>query len=53
VLGYCASALCLRADLAGDPSFDELTRRLRDEVLQAADMALPLGQVVRALGRPP
>ena len=36
-VGYLVNVLPLRADLAGEPSFRELLRRMRDTVLEALD----------------
>ncbi|HEV3359493.1 MAG TPA: amino acid adenylation domain-containing protein [Pseudonocardiaceae bacterium] len=36
-VGYLVNTVVLRADLADDPSFDELLRRVRDDVLDAFD----------------
>jgi len=49
VLGFAATWLAIRADLSGKPTFATLVRRLRDEVLEGVDMAIPFGQVVAAL----
>jgi thioesterase domain-containing protein/acyl carrier protein len=49
VLGFAATWLAIRADLTGDPTFATVVRRLRDEVLDAVDMAIPFGQVMAAM----
>jgi thioesterase domain-containing protein/acyl carrier protein len=49
MLGFAASWLAIRADFTDDPTFSDVVRQLRDEVLQAVDMAVPFGQVVAAL----
>jgi len=49
VLGFAATWLAVRAELTGDPTFATVVRRLRDEVFEAVDMAIPFGQVADAL----
>ncbi len=52
VVGYFANTLALRVDLADDPSFGELTRRLRKTVLAAFDHhQLPFGRLVSEVVR--
>ncbi len=56
LIGYFANTLALRADLAGEPSFRELLRRVRKAALAAyAHQDLPFDQVVVDLqpGRDP
>jgi syringomycin synthetase protein SyrE len=49
MVGFAATWLAIRADFSDSPSFDTLVRRLRVEVLESFDMAIPFGQVVAAL----
>src|SRR5262249_48118397 len=53
LIGYFVNMLALTADLSGDPSLLELTRRVRDVALSAYEhQDLPLEKVIEAL-RPP
>ncbi|MGH7722417.1 MAG: non-ribosomal peptide synthetase [Candidatus Dormibacteria bacterium] len=49
VVGYCLTPLVLRADLSEDPSFTEVLRRVRSELIDALDHHLPFAQLVREL----
>ena len=50
VVGYLVNTVVMRADLADDPSFDELVRRVRGDVLDAFDHDdIPFPSVVAAL----
>jgi len=51
LIGLFMDLLVIRADLAGDPTFDALTARLRDVSLEAfAHGDVPFGHLVSALG---
>ncbi len=51
LIGFLAEPAVLRADLRGDPTFAELVRRTRGDVLDAHERpALPLDEVLDALG---
>jgi len=51
LIGLFMDLLVIRADLAGDPTFDALTARLRDASLEAfAHGDVPFGHLVSALG---
>jgi amino acid adenylation domain-containing protein len=52
MVGYCLTPLVLRASLGADPSFTELVRSVRTEVLDGLDHILPFDSLVREL-RPP
>lgn len=53
IVGCLLNVLPLRVDCAGDPTFLELVRRLRDTLLAAYDhQALPLGRMVEAVNPP-
>jgi 3-oxoacyl-(acyl-carrier-protein) synthase/non-ribosomal peptide synthetase component F/acyl carrier protein len=52
-LGPFAPSLPLRLDLAGDPSFEELTDRVRNAIADAeAHRDVPLADIARAAGLP-
>lgn len=49
VVGYLANPLAVRVDLSGNPSFDEVIRRVRDASLGAFEHALvPIQKVIEA-----
>ncbi|MEV8632386.1 amino acid adenylation domain-containing protein [Streptosporangium sp. NPDC051023] len=51
MIGFLSSMLALRADLSGDPSFDEVLKRTRRTVIQAmGDADMPLERLLGALG---
>lgn len=51
VIGFFTRSVPLRGELAGSPSLDDLTRRVRDRVLDALDhQELPLDHLVDGLG---
>jgi non-ribosomal peptide synthetase component F len=47
VVGYSLTPLVLRVDVDGDSSFTELTRRVRNELLDGLDNLVPFERVVR------
>ncbi|HSU13619.1 non-ribosomal peptide synthetase, partial [Longimicrobium sp.] len=50
VIGMIVNTVALRADLAGDPTVDELLRRVRDTTFDAyAHREAPFGEVVEAV----
>jgi non-ribosomal peptide synthetase component F len=49
IVGCCLSQLALRVELSGDPSFGELTVRLRNELLDGLDNLVPFDRIVREL----
>lgn len=50
VVGYLANALAVRANLAGDPTFTELLRQVRERTVRALEhQHVPLEEVVREL----
>jgi condensation domain-containing protein len=52
VLGCLADQLPLAVDIGGDPAFSVLLGRVRSALLDAYDYRLPLGVLLRWLGRP-
>ena len=52
LIGYFADLLPLRVDISGQPTFRELTRRVRATVVDAYAHQLPFGAIVDAV-RPP
>ncbi|NEE60552.1 hypothetical protein G3M55_90595, partial [Streptomyces sp. SID8455] len=51
VIGYFSTTLVLRAELAGDPSFGELLRRVRRSALAGfAHDRVPFERLIDALG---
>jgi non-ribosomal peptide synthetase component F len=49
MVGYCLSPLVVRVSLADDPSFAELVRRTRNDVLDGLDQLVPFERIVREL----
>jgi non-ribosomal peptide synthetase component F len=49
VVGYCLTPLVVRVDLSGNPPFSELLSRVRNEMLDALDNAVPFERVVREI----
>lgn len=50
VVGYLANALAVRANLAGDPTFTDLLKQVRDRTVRALEhQHVPLEEVVREL----
>ncbi len=47
VVGYCLTPVALRIDLSGDPPFNELVVRCRNELLDGLDHLVPFERVVR------
>lgn len=47
VVGYSLTPLVLRVDTSGDPSFAELVRRVRNELLDDLDNLVPFERIVR------
>ena len=47
MVGYCLTPVALRLDLSGDPTFTEVLRRAREEVLGALANLVPFERVVR------
>lgn len=49
LVGYCLTPLVLRVDVGGDPAFGELMVRVRNELLDGLDNAVPFERLVRSL----
>jgi amino acid adenylation domain-containing protein len=49
VVGYCVTPLVLRIDVSGEPSFLDLLRRVRAELLDGLGHQVPFGRLVREL----
>lgn len=52
MVGYCLTPVVLRGDVSGEPTFAELIARMRGEVVDGLDDAVPFEQLVRELGLP-
>lgn len=53
VVGFFVNTLVLRTDLSGNPTFEDLLRRVRDTAMEAYDhQDLPFQQIVEALEPP-
>ncbi len=52
MVGYCLSPLVVRADAGDDPSFTELLRRVRTDVLDGLRNIVPFQELVRELQPP-
>ena len=49
VVGYCLTPLAIRVDTSGDPTFRELTVRVRNALLDDFDRVFPFERIVRDL----